>query len=141
MKLKVLFLAFTAMMVLSIRSLDAQQRVAKETSADNAQNRVIQVRMTNQGFDPNVLRLNAEPGQKITLKIENRSKSEHGLRIKFGGQEYGPQNPVAPGKTVTYQMTMPNEGGLGSFYSPVGDDRTKGFSGHAIVGGEAPGGL
>lgn len=141
MKPMILFVVFTIVILSSISNLFAQQHGATQTQADNAQNRVIQVRMTNQGFEPNVLRLDAEPGQKITLKIQNRSKSEHGLRIKVGGQEYGPQDPVAPGKTVLYEMTMPKEGGLGSFYSPVGDDRSKGFNGHAIVGGEAPGGM
>lgn len=140
MKPKVMFVALIIVLA-TVGSLEAQQGKAAGSETANAGVRVIKITMTDQGFEPNVLRLDAEPGEKLALKIQNRSKNEHGLRIKIGTEEYGPEGPVEPGKTVVYEMTMPRQGGVGSFYSPIGEDRTKGFSGRAIVGGEAPGGM
>ena len=141
MKLKAMFVALILLLFANTTGLKAQRREIGGTEKAKSGSQVIRITMTDAGFQPNVLRLDAEPGQKVMLQIENRSKNEHGLRIKIGSREYGPQDVVAPGKTVEYEMTMPNEGGVGSFYSPTGDDRTKGFNGRAIVGGEAPAGM
>ncbi len=141
MKLKMIFVTLSVLALACFNGLDAQQRRAAGAQTVNAGDQVIKITITESGFEPNVLRLDADPGKKLTLKIENRSKSVHGLRLKIGAEEYGPQDPIQPGKTVVYEMTMPKQTGLGSFYSQVGDDRAKGFQGRAIVGGEAPGGM
>ncbi len=141
MKFKSIFVALSVLVLATLNALEAQRRGAAGTETASAGGQVIKITITEQGFDPNVLRIDGQPGAKLILKIENRSKSLHGLRLKIGTAEYGPQEPVQPGKVLVYEMTMPKEGGLGSFYSPVGDDRARGFSGRAIVGGEAPGGM
>jgi hypothetical protein len=141
MKFKSMLIALSLLVLASLNSLEAQQRRGAGSETANAGAQVIKVTITEQGFEPNVLRIDAQPGAKLTIKIENRSKRLHGLRLKIGTEEYGPQDPVQPGKVVMYEMTMPKQGGLGSFYSPVGDDRARGFKGRAIVGGEAPGGM
>ncbi len=108
-------------------------------SSDSA--RSITVLIMPSGFMPNVLRLDGNPGDKVRVDVTNRDKAPHGLRIKLGNKEVGLDQPLAPGKSAKFEFTIPPNGGMGSFYSPVGDDRSKGFQGRAVIGGEAPGGM
>ncbi len=112
---------------------------AAQGSSDSA--RRVSVLIMPTGFMPNVLRLDGSPGDKVRVDVTNRDKSLHGLRINLGDKEVGLDQPLAPGKSAKFEFTIPPSGGMGSFYSPVGDDRSKGFQGRAIVGGEAPGGM
>ncbi len=117
-----------------------QQQTARgaRNSSDSA--RSFSVIINSTGFTPNVLRLDGNPGDKVRVSVMNRDKAPHGLRIKIANQEFGLDQPLAPGQSAKFEFTLPATAGLGSFYSPVGDDRAKGFQGRAIIGGEAPGG-
>ncbi len=115
-----------------------QQQTQRGNRSDSVRN--FSVIITATGFVPNVLRLDGNPGDKLRVSVINRDKASHGLRIKAANQEFGLDQPLAPGQSAKFEFTMPAGAGLGSFYSPVGDDRAKGFQGRAILGGEAPGG-
>ena len=96
--------------------------------------------MTDRGFQPNVLVLEGRAGTKMVIEVRNESKNPHGLRIDIAGQKFGLDGALAPGKTQKFEITLPPEGALGTFYSPVGNDRQKGFQGRAMTPGEAVGG-
>lgn len=96
--------------------------------------------MTDTGFQPNVLVLEGQSGAKMTIEVRNESKNPHGLRIELGGQNFGLDAPLGPGKTTRLEITIPAEGAVGTFYSPVGNDRKNGFQGRAMtVGGAVAG--
>ena len=116
-----------------------QQGTRPQGSSDSARSVTVLIMPT--GFMPNVLRLDGVPGDKVRVDVTNRDKAPHGLRRKLGAKEVGLDQPLAPGKSAKFEFTIPPNGGMGSFYSPVGDDRSKGFQGRAVVGGEAPGGM
>jgi gas vesicle protein len=60
----------------------------------------------------------------------------------INNQSFGLDNPVAPGKTAQFEFIAPPElrGNTGKFYSPVGDDRKRGFEGRVTLLSEAEGG-
>ena len=95
-----------------------------------------------QGFGTLVLVLDALPGNTNIIRVINKSASPHGFKIEVNNQSFGLDNPVAPGKTAQFQFTAPPElrGNTGKFYSPVGDDRKRGFEGRVTLLSEAEGG-
>jgi hypothetical protein len=121
-----------------LASASPQRRSATPDQQQTARN--VSVIINASGFMPNVLRLDGNPGDKVRVSVTNRDKAPHGLRIKVANLEFGLDQPLAPGQSAEFEFTMPAKGGLGSFFSPVGQDRAKGFQGRAIIGGEAPGG-
>ena len=129
-----------AVVVIALLSTAQQRRTAAATG-QAAEKRVMIVIMTDQGFQPNVLVLDGDPGSKVQFQVRNESKSAHGLRIEIAGQKFGLDGALEPGKTTTFEITLPARSGVGSFYSPVGNDRQKGFKGRAMMNTEeAPGG-
>jgi hypothetical protein len=95
-----------------------------------------------QGFGTLVLVLDALPGNTNIIRVINKSASPHGFKIEINNQSFGLDNPVAPGKTAQFEFIAPPElrGNTGKFYSPVGDDRKRGFEGRVTLLSEAEGG-
>ena len=95
-----------------------------------------------QGFGTLVLVLDALPGNTNIIRVINKSASPHGFKMEIKNQSFGLDNPVAPGQTAQFEFTAPPElrGNTGKFYSPVGDDRTRGFEGRVTLLSEAEGG-
>ena len=126
---------------LAISSTVLAQRRSAGASSKAEEPRTIIVTMTDSGFQPNVLVLDGQPGAKIHFDVRNESKKPHGLRIEIAGQEFGLDGALGPGKTTNFELTLPTRNGLGTFYSPVGDDRQHGFQGRAMLNtSEAVGG-
>jgi len=95
-----------------------------------------------QGFGTLVLVLDALPGNTNIIRVVNKSKSPHGFEMQIKNRKFGLDNPVAPGKTAEFKFTAPADlrGSEGVFYSPVGDDRKRGFEGRVNLLSEAEGG-
>jgi hypothetical protein len=74
--------------------------------------------------------------------VINKSASPHGFKMEIKNQSFGLDKPVAPGQTAQFEFTAPPElrGNSGKFYSPVGDDRKRGFEGRVTLLSEAEGG-
>ena len=102
--------------------------------------RTVLVQMNTGGFSPNVLVLEYPRGAKVQVRVENRDSAPHGLRIRLGKDEVGLDAPVNPGESASFSFRMPNETRPGEFFSPVGNDRDRGFRGRAVPVLEAPGG-
>jgi hypothetical protein len=109
-------------------------------AAAGADERTVLVRMTSSGFSPNVLVLEYPAGRTVNVRVENADSAPHGLRIRLGQHEVGLNGPVEPGEEVSFSFTMPAETAQGEFFSPVGNDRERGFLGRAVPVVEAPGG-
>jgi hypothetical protein len=95
-----------------------------------------------QGFGTLVLVLDALPGNTNIIRVINKSASPHGFKMEIKNQSFGLDKPVAPGETAQFEFTAPPElrGNTGKFYSPVGDDRKRGFEGRVTLLSEAEGG-
>lgn len=95
-----------------------------------------------QGFGTLVLVLDALPGNTNIIRVINKSASPHGFKMEIKNQSFGLDKPVAPGETAQFEFTAPPElrGNNGKFYSPVGDDRKRGFEGRVTLLSEAEGG-
>jgi hypothetical protein len=95
-----------------------------------------------QGFGTLVLVLDALPGNTNIIRVVNKSAAPHGFQMEIEKQKFGLENPIAPGKTAQFEFTAPPElrGNTGTFYSPVGDDRKRGFEGRVTLLSEAEGG-
>ena len=95
-----------------------------------------------QGFGTLVLVLDALPGNSNIIRVVNKSSSPHGFQMEIQKQKFGIENSIAPGKTAQFEFTVPPDlrGDTGTFYSPVGDDRKRGFEGKVTLLSEAEGG-
>lgn len=113
---------------------------ASSASQPGADARTVLVQMTPNGFSPNVLVLEYPVGTTVNVRVENQDSAPHGLRIRLGKQEFGLDQPVAPGASASFSFKMPDETGQGEYFSPVGEDRNRGFRGRAVPVVEAPGG-
>lgn len=111
---------------------------AAAPTADDA--RTVLVQMTSTGFSPNVLVLEYPPGSPVKVRVENSDAAPHGLRIRLGKEEVGLPAPIGPGESASFSFTMPKDAAQGEFFSPVANDRERGFRGRAVPVLEAPGG-
>jgi uncharacterized cupredoxin-like copper-binding protein len=91
----------------------------------------VELVITDAGFSP--AEFCAQPGTEVRIVVRNDTKSAHALEFDIPGSTPTLGKELNPGESAEMTIVTPSKPGQYPFYSPIGDERSKGFSGMLVV--------
>ena len=104
---------------------------ASTTEKEHEGARSVEIKVVEYKFTPNTITAHSE--EPLDIELDNEGKFEHSIEFDVPGAKPALEQPVPPGKTAHLAIVAPREPGTYTFFSPVGDDRTKGLTGKLLV--------
>ena len=94
--------------------------------------RVVELIATEFQFTPD--RIEADPGERLIVRLRNEGQVEHSLQFELaGGDEVQLEDNVSPGDTAELTVEVPEQSGDYVFFCPISGHRQLGMEGTLAV--------
>lgn len=100
-------------------------------AGDAGEARRVEISAEEFEFTPD--RIEAAPGQTLTVVLQNDGTVEHNIEFDLGDREPSLDSNVEPGETDTLTFTVPDQEGDYEFHCPVTGHRALGMTGTLVV--------